>query len=237
MGVRTVVTFGLGALLTAGFVLGWVQAGNEPELTNLPVPRFGSANAGDPNAARAARRETLLPVDCGEVLPGPVDAAALLAMPTGSVTARGIIGVGSPSVGLLERLTCNYFPAHKASGPPLMVIGLAAFTDQAGARAQRDRNIAAERTDTLASRPVPFGDAQATLLSQRDNYLLMVTYDRYTVTASVARRLVPEANAEAVLVDLVRRVWPGVLPPGSIPGGSGPQTTGVADARPLRTPG
>jgi hypothetical protein len=46
----------------------------------------------------------------------------------------------------------------------------------------------------------------------------MVDYDRYTVTASLAHGVVPDAQDGPVLVDLVRRVLPNLAPPAAVKG-------------------
>ena len=211
VGVRAVVVLVLGTVLLLGGAFGWASQPAASETPLLPVPTFAAQPPTlDPSAARVARRPTLLPTDCANLLSGPVDASALLAQPVGSLGAHAVVGVNSPSVGLLERLTCNYRRADR--GAPILVLGLAAFTDPAAAARQRERNIAAERGDTRAARNVPLGDASSTLLTQPAHYLLMVAYDRYTVTLRLARGIVPDDQVEQVLVDAARRVWPEVAP-------------------------
>lgn len=214
MGVRAAVVFVLGALIVVGSALGWAQTPVAPASPALPVPSFSENAPGtDQGAAKLARRGTLLPIDCADVLSGPVDAAALLAQPVGSLDSRTIVGVGSPSVGMVERLTCTYRRVNQQE--PLLVLWLAAFTDPNAAADQRDRNIADERGDTRASRDVPLGRARATLLTQPNRYVLMLAYDKFDITLTLAKGVVPDAQVEPVLVDLARRVWPDVAPLGA----------------------
>lgn len=213
----------IAAILTVGTVMLWlvtlagstwilvrqpVQAG-----TAVAVPRFDTPRRVDAPPDGAPRRSTLLPGDCGEVLAGPVDVAALLAAPVGSYAGRTVVGVASPSVGMLEQLTCTYQRIGQDAGQDsgALVLRLAAFTDPAAAESQRSRNIAAE-ADARSARPVAVGDAHATLLTEPHGYLMLLAYDRYTVTLDLARGIVPDQNVEPVLTDLARRAWPNLVP-------------------------
>src|ERR1700754_3152115 len=203
VGLRVAVVFGLGTVLLLGGGFGWATQPAASEVPLLPVPTFAAQPPTlDPSAARAARRPTLLPTDCVDLLSAPVDASALLAQPVGSLGAHAVVGVSSPSGGLLERLTCNYRRSDR--GAPVLVLALGAFTDPGAAARQRERNIVAERGDTRAARNVSLGDASSTLLTQPTQYQLLVAYDRYTLTLRLARGVIPDDQVEPVLADAAR---------------------------------
>lgn len=210
VGVRAAVVFALGAILVVGAALGWASTPSEPDGPTLPVPSFSGTAPTTQDPAKLAKRSTLLPIDCAGVLSKPVDAAALLAQPVGSLDASSVVGVPSPSVGMLERLTCTYRRVNQQD--PVLVLWMAAFTDPGAATDQRDRNVAAERGDTRALKDVPLGRARATLLTQPSRYLLMLAYDRYNITLTLPKGVVPDPQVEPVLVDLARRVWPDIAP-------------------------
>jgi hypothetical protein len=206
--VRLGLAVVLAILVVAGTAVGWSTRSDGPPDRPLAVPTFADRTV-DEGDARAAARVTLLPADCAGALTGPVDAAALLGQPTGSVAARTVGGVPAPSVGQLERLTCFY-----QRGPmTLITLGLGAFADAGSADDQRLRNIAAERSETRAARPVSLGQAKALLLTETDATRLMVAYDRYTITAALPPGVVADGQDGPVLVDLVRRVLPALTPP------------------------
>jgi hypothetical protein len=204
--------------LVAGAVLTWVDAGASNGASAVVLPTF-TAQAEQAGPAPVHARATLLPADCAEVLNGPVDAAGLLAQPTGSVAVHTVLGVPSTSVGLLERMNCGYQRngATGGAGDPMLQLGLAAFSDGSAADEQRLRNVAAERGDTLAAAPIALGEAHAVLLTEPARTVLMTAYDRYTVTASLDRGVFPSAQEGPVLVDLVRRVLPNLAPPPAAP--------------------
>jgi hypothetical protein len=211
MRVGTAAASALGALAALALLFGWVFHPAPPAGPPLPVPVFTSPTAGsDPLETRPVRRDTLLPRDCAQALSGPVDVAALLGAPVGSFSVQTVVGVPSPSVGLLERLTCSYQRAGERA--PALVFWLNAFREPDAATRQQERNVTAERADTRASRPVLVGSATGTLLTQPTRYLLIVSLDRYLVTVSLARGVVRAEDVEAVTVDLVRRVWPNIAP-------------------------
>jgi len=217
--VRVGALVALGVMVVVGFALGWASSPASRVPPTLPVPSFTAQSGQSTGAPAVAPRATLLPADCAEVVTGTVDAAALLGQPTGSVGVRTVLGVAAPSVGLVERMSCGY---QRGQGAPVLQLGLAAFRDAPAAEKQRVRNVAAERGDTRAATPVALGDARAVLLTQPTRSLLMVGYDRYTVTASLARGVVPDPQVGPVLADLVRRVLPTLVPaavPAPVPAG------------------
>lgn len=210
VGVRLGVAVAIGIMIVLGCALGWSSLLSAHDASPLAVPSFASQH-DQAVPAPVAPRTTLLPTDCAQVLTGPADAAALLAQPTGSVGVRTVVGVAAPSVGLLERVSC----AYQRGGQPTQLLGLnlAAFADARAADDQRLRNIAAERGDTRSTTSVNLGGAKALLLAESTGSRLMVTYDRYTVTATLPPGVVADSQAGLVLVDLVRRVLPTLGPP------------------------
>jgi hypothetical protein len=209
-GLLVALTFAL----VAGAVLAWVDAGASHGTPAVVVPAF-TAQVEQAVPPPVQPRATLLPADCAEVLSGPVDAAGLLAQPTGSVAVHTMVGVPSTSVGLLERMSCGYQrngPGGRA-GDPMLQLGLAAFNDGSAADEQRLRNVVAERDDTRAAAPIALGEARAVLLTEPARTVLMTAYGRYTVTASLNHGVFPAAQEGPVLVDLVRRVLPNLAPP------------------------
>jgi hypothetical protein len=199
--------------LVTGAVLTWFGAGASSGTSAVDLPTF-TAQGEEAAPPLVQSRATLLPADCAGVLTGPVDAAGLLAQPTGSVAVHTMLGVPSTSVGLLERMSCGYQRSGPTggSGAPMLQLGLSAFSDSSAAGEQRLRNVAAERGDTRAAVPVALGEAAAVLLTEPTRTVLMAAYDRYTVTASLNHGVFPAAEEGPVLVDLTRRVLPNLAP-------------------------
>jgi hypothetical protein len=207
VGIQAAAIFAAGVALVVGAGCVWAS---EPVPTNsapLAVPSFSASSAGS-STPSPAPRSTLLPIDCADLLAGQPDMAALLGRPIGSVGVHSVVGVAAPSVGQLERLTCNYQQGATVTG---LALTLGAFADPSSAAAQRDRNIAAERADTLASAAAPLGDARATVLTEAARRMLLLAYDRYTLTETLAPGVVPDDQQTPMLTDLAQRVLP-VLP-------------------------
>jgi len=210
MGEQLVASVAIVALLVAA--LGYLWVGQPPggHADPVAVPSFSLPVA--PPAAPLPPRPTLVPTDCTELLAGSPDVSALLGQPLGSVSTRTVIGQPSPSVGQLERVTCGYILDGRDA--PGLVLTVAAFTDPDSANAQRERNTAAERTDTRTLERPALGGVSATLLREPGRDLLLASYGRYTVTASIGPGVAPGgADSEPVLADLTQRVLSTLLPP------------------------
>jgi hypothetical protein len=197
------------AVLVAGFSYLWVHSPTGALTSPITLPSFATGDIATPETAPG--RTTLLPTDCAELLVGSPDMSALLGQPLGTVGTRSVVGQPSPSVGQLERLTCSY--SVPGQGAPALMLTAAGFTDPDAAAEQRGRNVAAESQDTQASRQVELGGAKATLLTEPSRTLLLVDFDRYTLSASIAPGVVPADKPERVLTDLAQRVLANLVPP------------------------
>jgi len=197
------------AVLVAGFSYLWVHSPTGALTSPITLPSFAIGDITTPEMAPG--RTTLLPTDCAELLVGSPDMSALLGQPLGTVGTRSVVGQPSPSVGQLERLTCSY--SVPGQGAPALMLTAAGFTDPDAAAEQRGRNVAAESPDTQASRQVELGGAKATLLTEPSRTLLLVDFDRYTLSASIAPGVVPADKPEPVLTDLAQRILANLVPP------------------------
>lgn len=208
MGDRVLGGIVVAALLVAALVYFWARepAGDIAEPVAIPSFTAPAVKAAPP----AAKPATLVPTDCGDLLAGSPNMAALLGQPVDAVSDYAVIGLPSPSVGQLERVTCNYTLVGQT--PPGVVLTVAGFTTPEAAAAQRDRNVAAERGDTRAAEPVSIGAAQGVLLTEPGQQLLVVAVDRFLVSAGMQPRLAPGGQGKPVLVDLVQRVLANLLP-------------------------
>jgi hypothetical protein len=208
VGIQGATIFAAGVVLVVGLGIVWARQPSGGMAGELPVPDFSTPAASAAPSTAAPARTTLLPTDCGQLLPGQPDMAALLGRPTGSVGVHTVRGVAAPSVRQLEKVSCSFTP----QGSGRLTLTLGAFDDPTAAAVQRDRNIAAERSDTRSSAPAPLGIAQATLVEEQGKRLLMVAYERYTLTAALDDGVVPDGQAEPVLTDLAQRVLPALVP-------------------------
>ncbi|HTF49914.1 MAG TPA: hypothetical protein VK735_20930 [Pseudonocardia sp.] len=174
--------------------------------TEEPIPTF-SNEPGSGRALGPTQRETLLPIDCTDVLAGPA-MSALLGQPVDSVSVHTVLGLPAPSVGRLERLTCQYDrPGHRAATADLEMV-LAAYTSRAAADKQLSTNVAAERFEAAASDSLSIGSARAVLFDEKVKSVLMVSSGRSSITMTMQRGVVPPEYTRAVMVDMVQRVLP-----------------------------
>jgi hypothetical protein len=206
MGDRKVAAVSVAALLVTALAYLWAGEPSGGVAGSVAVPSFApTASVAPP----APTRPTLLPTNCADLLAGSPDMAALLGLPLDAVNTRAVIGLPSPSVGQLERVTCTYTATGQSA--PGVVITAAAFTTPEEAVAQRDRNAAAE-SDTRSAEPVSIGAAHGSLLTEPGQHVLFVAYDRYLLTAGMNPALAPGGQVKPVLVDLVQRVLANLAP-------------------------
>jgi hypothetical protein len=202
-----VAAVSMAALLVTGLGYVWAREPAGSVAEPVAVPSFSAPTAS--LAPPAPTRPTLVPTDCADLLAGSPDMPALLGLPVDAVNTRAVIGLPSPSVGQLERVTCTYTVTGQSA--PGVVIMVAAFTTPEAAAAQRDRNVAAE-SDTRSAEPVSIGAAHGPLLTERGQHLLFVAYDRFLVTAGINPTLAPGGQVKPVLLDLVQRVLANLAP-------------------------
>ena len=208
MGDHSVAAVTVAALLVTASGYFWARepAGNIAE--PVAIPSFTTPVVQPPPPA--PKRTTMVPTECGELLAGSPDMAALLGQPVDAVSNSAVIGLPSPSVGQLERVTCNYTLIGQTQAG--VVLTVAGFISADAAAAQRDRNVVAEQRDTRAVEPVLIGAAQVVLLTEPRQHLLFIAVDRYLVTAGMVPGLAPGGQVKPVLIDLVQRVLANLVP-------------------------
>lgn len=205
------------------------------------IPTFSSARPAP--SARPAR-ETLLPTDCADVLSAE-QMAALLAQPIEGVSAHALIGQPAPSVGQLERVTCQYqrisgaggggvTPASQSTSPDVVII-LTAYGNGEQARDQQATNVDAERAGARSVTNLSVGSAPAVLFDEGNQDVLMVTTGRSAVSVTLRRGVVATPDPRGVLVDLAQRVMPvlpaeGTASPSESAPPGAPTATGVGEA-------
>lgn len=201
--IVALVAIGFGALAGCG-------SGPGQRDTVEPIPTF-SNDPGGRALGPTPERETLLPIDCTDVLAGPA-MSALLGQPVDSVSVHTVLGLPAPSVGRLERLTCQYDrPGHRAATPDLEMV-LAAYSSRSAADKQLGTNTAAERFEAASSDSLSIGSARAVLFDERVKTVLMVSSGRSSITMTMQRGVVPAEYIRAVMVDMVQRVLPNLAP-------------------------
>ena len=189
----------VGGLLLGGALI--AGCGAPPAPTGLPS--FPEAAASSAAAATQPTYPGVVPDDCTRLM-SPADLGAVLGLPLGSVSVRTIIGLPAPSVGQTERIDCTYQLAPAAQ--PLLSVRAMAYTDDASARAQWQRNADIEDG---TRRSLPIGTATSLLIERPTEALLTVVYGRGTVSLLLPNRPFPGGRSrQDVLVDLALRVLP-----------------------------
>ena len=205
------------AALASGAVLLLPACSGGSSTDGPPVPAFPAAGAGPASNAGPPSRNTLLPTDCNQVI-SKDDLPNLLGLPLGTTGVTALRDVPAPSVGRLERVTCNYTsaggPGAPANGTLVLKVLSNGYTTPAAAQAQAEVNAQVEQSSGVAGVPTQIGAAQATYYDDPDGPLLVVVYGRISTSLTLGSSPVGRGQARSVLVDLAQRVLPVLVPAG-----------------------
>jgi hypothetical protein len=203
------------ALLALTALLASCSSGTD--LATPPIPTFPGPGAAAPTSAPAPR-STLIPIDCNQIL-SKDELPNLLGLPLGSVDVHALRDVPAPSVGRLERVTCTYTSTGGAGAPnqgsQVLKLLASGYNAPQDAQAQVAVNNQVEQSSGVNGVDTPIGAAAGTFFSDPDGPLLVVTYRRVTVSMALNRGSLSADQARSVLVDLVQRVLPVLVPAGS----------------------
>ena len=194
-----------------------VACSSGPEAGTPPIPSFPGPGAA-PTTSAPPPRNSILPTNCDQVLPSD-QLPNLLGLPLGTVRVTALRDVPAPSVGRLERVTCNYTSLGGPGAPSANTLVLkmlaSGYTTPQAASAQSQVNRDAQASSGIPAQPVPFGAAQAIYFPDPDGPVLVVVYGRVTASFTLTpNQPVPPDQAQPVLVDLALRALPVLVPPG-----------------------
>lgn len=207
----------VGALLVLGLTAA-LTACSSSSSSGPAVPGFPGPGAA-PTTSAPPSRSTLLPTDCNQLL-SKDELPNLLGMPLGSINTTSLRDVPAPSVGRLERVTCNYTslggPAAPAVNTVVLKVLSSGYTTPAAAQAQAQVNNQVEQSSGVQGTATPIGAAASTYFPDPDGPVLVVVYGRVTTSLTLSPTgPVAAAQARSVLVDLAQRVLPVLVPAGS----------------------
>ena len=180
-----------------------------------PIPEFPGPGAA-PASSAPPPRNSILPTECDQVLASD-QMPNYLGLPLGSVRVTALRDVPAPSVGRLERVTCNYLSQGGPGAPPSNTLVLkvlaSGYTDPQAASAQSRVNRDAQASAGVPAQPVPMGAAEAVYYPDPDGPVLVVVYGRVTASFTLTPDSpVPVDQAQPVLVDLAMRALPVLVP-------------------------
>lgn len=182
-----------------------------------PIPTFPGPGAAATTSAPPPR-SGILPTDCNQVLGADV-LPNLLGLPLGSIKVTALRDVPAPSVGRLERVTCNYTSLGGPGTPPnnalvLKVIS-GGYANPESAAGQEKINQDSQQQAGIAPEPVPLGAARATFFDDPDGRQLVVVFGRVTTSLTFGTQgPIPNDQARTVLTDLAQRALPVLVPSG-----------------------
>ncbi len=203
--------------LAAAALLAALVAGcsSGPTAGTPPVPTFPGPGAA-PVTSAPPPRDSILPTDCDQVLASD-QLPNFLGLPLGTVRVTSLRDVPAPTVGRLERVTCNYTslggPGAPPPNTPVLKMLASGYTSPQAASAQSQVNRDVQAREGTPPQPVPLGAAEAVYFADPDGPVLVVVYGRVTASFTLTPGgPVAEDQAQPVLVDLALRALPVLVP-------------------------
>lgn len=203
----------------SALVLLLAGCGSGPSAGTPPIPTFPGPGAAV-STSTPPPRAGILPTDCNQVLASD-QLPNLLGLPLGTIKVTALRDVPAPSVGRLERVTCNYTSTGGPSAPPnetlVLKVLTSGYTTPQAAEAQSQVNRDVQASSGIAPEPVPLGTAEAVYFADPEGPLLVVVYGRVTASFTLTPgQPVAIDDARPILVDLAQRALPVLVPtPGS----------------------
>lgn len=202
-----------GGLVGLAVLVGACSSG--PNLSTPPIPTFPGPGAA-PVTSTPAPRNSILPTECDQILPSD-QLPNLLGLPLGSVRVSALRDVPAPSVGRLERVTCNYTSLGGPHAPPpntlVLKVLTSGYTTPQAATDQSRVNRDAQAYSGVPAQPIPFGAAEALYYPDPEGPVLVVVYGRVTASFTLTPdQPVPVDQSQPVLVDLALRALPVLVP-------------------------
>ncbi|NUT52939.1 MAG: hypothetical protein HOV94_37475 [Saccharothrix sp.] len=132
-----------------------------------------------------------LPDDCELVVPVEVLHQRLGRELPGEL--KTIIGIPEPSLGRTGKIDCYYgVPERQPLTAAPVVIGLATYTDEPTASGRVAESLAAERQDGASVREVDVGKRKGSLVTTKDERLLMGWLGKTTFVARAKAGVLPD---------------------------------------------
>ncbi|GLZ48623.1 hypothetical protein Acsp06_48080 [Actinomycetospora sp. NBRC 106375] len=202
-----------GAVAGLALLAGACSSG--PTLETPPIPTFPGPGAA-PATSAPPPRNSILPTECDQVLASD-QLPNYLGLPLGTVRVTALRDVPAPSVGRVERVTCNYTSLGGPGAPPpntlVLKVLTSGYTSPEAAAAQSRVNRDAQASSGVPAQPVPFGAAEAVYYPDPEGPVLVVVYGRVTASFTLTPdRPVPVDQAQPVLTDLALRALPVLVP-------------------------
>jgi hypothetical protein len=166
--------------------------------TSAPAPSAGST-AATPTPTPTPK----LPGGCDEMLPF-TDLDQALGRPLFG-RSRFVQGVAEPSIGRTGRVTCQYGLAADGRGPIPLEVGVSTYADSDSATERIAATVTALRSGAVAQKTATVAGQQATLITTKNDYNLVVAQDDRTVAVTVSRRL-HVASPERAAIGVTERV-------------------------------
>ncbi|MFT7838081.1 hypothetical protein Q5530_18250 [Saccharothrix sp. BKS2] len=143
-----------------------------------------------------------LPVDCELIVPTDVLTTHLGHELPGELTQ--VVGIPEPSLGRTAKIDCYYGVGRGLATAPV-VIGLATYVDEPTAAGRVTDSVDAERREGATATQVDVTRHKASLVTTRDERLLIGSLGKTTFVARAKAGVVPDEKVGAVLAALAQQ--------------------------------
>lgn len=189
------VVLTLGVLVLAG-------CSSAPK-AQAPPPQIPKITAPSSATRTPVMVDRALPDDCELVVTVEAMNAALGQELPGE--PRLIIGIPEPGIGRTGKIDCYYgIPPGKALQAAAVVVGLSSYVDELTARTRVSESIEAERQDGASVKEVDVGKQKGSLVSGKDQRLLIGSLGKTTFVVRARAGLVADDKLPGVLATLAQ---------------------------------
>ena len=117
-----------------------------------------------------------------------------------------IIGIPEPAIGKTAKIDCYYgIPEGKELQANAVVVGLSTYVDELTARTRVTESLEAERQDGSSVTEVDVGKQKASMVSGKDQRLLVGSLGKTTFVVKARPGLLPDDKLPAVLATLAQQ--------------------------------
>lgn len=176
---------------------------NEPKVS-APPPQIPKITAPTSASRVPVMVDRALPDDCELVVTAEVMNQQLGQELPGE--PKLIIGIPEPGIGRTGKIDCYYgIPPGKALQTAAVVVGLSSYVDELTARTRVTESLEAERQDGASIKEVDVGKQKASLVSGKDQRLLLGSLGKTTFVVRARPGVVADDKLPAVLATIAQQ--------------------------------
>lgn len=187
---------GLGLLVLSGCSAAPREQAPPPQIPRITAPTSASRTP--------VMVDRALPDDCELVVTAEAMNQALGQELPGE--PKLIIGIPEPGIGRTAKIDCYYgIPPGKPLQDAAVTVGLSSYVDELSARTRISESLEAERKDGATVKEVDVGKQKGSLVSGKDQRLLIGSLGKSTFVVRARPGVVPDDKLPAILATLAQQ--------------------------------